>query len=118
MTSSKMINKAYKLYYWNILFLLLFVLLSPTVNGNPAHPIQAFPVFNDEEIAYHKYAAAIAASEPLKKLRDQELKTVVNAFTVFLEKIKGNDDFASIIMSALFYIQVTLSLELVLLLKF
>jgi hypothetical protein len=86
LSSSVLFPRCYIFLVFLAIFLSAKILL---VHGSPTNPIQAFPVFNEEEVEYHKYAAAIAASEPLRKLRDEELKSVLNPLTIFLERLKG-----------------------------
>ena len=51
--------------------------------------IKAFPVFGKDEIEFHKYSAILAASEPLRILRDKELKALLNPIGFYINKLKG-----------------------------
>ena len=74
-----------------ILFLAFCFLLSAIVapvRGRPA-PIRAYAVIDRDQMELHKYAAILAASQPQRIIRDQEIKSILNPFSYFLWKLEG-----------------------------
>ena len=71
---------------WNML--LIFVLFPSYVYANGGR-IKPVAVFSSEEADYHKYSAILAATEPYRLQRDDEIKKALNPLKYWFHKLKG-----------------------------
>jgi len=51
--------------------------------------IKALPIFRADEVEYHKYAAILAATEPIRLQCDLEIKKSLNPVAYWYHKLKG-----------------------------
>lgn len=65
------------------LHLLIFVLIG--IEGR----IKALPIFRADEVEYHKYAAILAATEPIRLQCDLEIRRSLNPLAYWYHKFKG-----------------------------
>lgn len=52
-------------------------------------PMKTVSVFRNDEIIYHKYAAALAATEPFRIQLTQEIKESMNPLSFLIHHVKG-----------------------------
>ena len=74
--------------YQRVIFYLFSVLQIFIIVARVA-PIRAYAVFGKEQIDLHKYAAILAASEPQRAIRDQEIKVLMDPISFWIAKLNG-----------------------------
>ena len=77
------------------IFVPLFIFLAIIcVVTSRSLPSRAYCVFGKDEVELHKYAAILAASEPQRALRDDEIKKMLNPISFWLCKRTRSTDFS------------------------
>ena len=76
-----------------IVFALLACTPSLTVEAARMTPIRAYHVFDKDHVDLHKYAAILAAQETQRKIRDTELKKLMNPMYFWLCKMDVRKNF-------------------------
>ena len=65
---------------------ILFIIYAPSYQSIA---INVVTIFRPDEIKFHKYAAVLAATQPLKMQCEKSIRENVNPFVLFFQNLRG-----------------------------